>query len=244
MAYLQNPGENTPVPEHPAASMGNTINVTNPERIISVAVGSYLLGAAFKSRPITLRSLRRGITGTFLLYRGLSGHCPIYQYMGNQGEQSRAINIRESLTVNRPVSEVYAFWRKLENLPLFMKHLTSVKELDNGFSSWQAEIPGKIGNLSWQAEMVKEEPNRILSWKSVPHSPIEHAGKIVFSEALGGKGTTLDILITYRAPAGELGRGISRLLNPVFKKMIHAELLGFKDFMDTRKGPVRTGERS
>jgi uncharacterized membrane protein len=58
---------------------------------------------------------------------------------------------------------VYAFWRRLENLPLFMKHLSNVTEIDAKHSHWEAVVPGNIGKIKWNAEIVKEKktPDRL-----------------------------------------------------------------------------------
>jgi uncharacterized membrane protein len=73
--------------------------------------------------------LAKALAGGFLLYRGTSGYCPGYAAMGKSQlpVPYKTINIRTKQVVNVPRSEAYAFWRKLENLPLFMKHLVSVE---------------------------------------------------------------------------------------------------------------------
>ena len=45
---------------------------------------------------------------------------------------SRGIHVREAIRLERPRHEVYAFWRRLENLPRFMEHLQSVTDLGGG----------------------------------------------------------------------------------------------------------------
>ena len=87
----------------------------------------------------------------------------VYESMGKTKGVTHTpnINIRTGLIVNKPKDEVYAFWRKLENLPLFMKHLASVTEIDSKHSHWEAIVPGNIGRVKWNAEIVKEEPGYI-----------------------------------------------------------------------------------
>src|SRR5690606_36557379 len=41
-----------------------------------------------------------------------------------------ATPITRAITINRPVEEVYAFWRDVQNLPRFMRHLESVRVID------------------------------------------------------------------------------------------------------------------
>ena len=156
-----------------------------------------------------------------------------------------AVNIRTGLIVNKPKDEVYAFWRKLENLPLFMKHLASVTEIDSRHSHWEAALPG-IGKVKWNAEIVKEEPGSMIGWQSIPNAMINNAGKVVFHDALGGQGTELEVVISYHPPAGELGAKIAKVLTPVFEKIIRQDIMNFKEYIETKHntGTTNTNRNS
>lgn len=212
------------------------INVSATERIISVMAGSLLLYRALKKRKL---GIVNGATAGFLLYRGLSGHCPGYAAMGKQKlpDPVKNINIRTQLTVNKPRQEVYAFWRKLDNLPLFMKHLHSVEVLNEQESQWKARIPGGLGTIQWKAEITKEENGSFLGWNSLPGSAIDNAGKIVFKDA-GEKGTEIHAVITYRAPLGVVGEGVARLFNQVFEDMVKEDIRNFKRYIETGEIPT------
>jgi uncharacterized membrane protein len=217
------------------------INVSQNERILSAAVGAWLLSSGLRGlfrHPIN--GLVKTALGGIFLYRGVSGHCPMYASMGKTKgvTHTDAVNIRTALIVNKPKDEVYAFWRKLENLPLFMKHLSSVTEIDAKHSHWEATLPGNIGKIKWNAEIVKEEPGRLIGWQSIPNSMINNAGKVTFTEALGGQGTELEVVITYHPPAGDLGSGIAKATNPVFEKMVRQDVMNFKDYIETRHNPI------
>jgi uncharacterized membrane protein len=220
------------------------VNIGQNERLISTAAGAFLLssglGNLFKN-PIS--ALVKTALGGYLLYRGASGHCMLYSSMGKTKgvESTQAVNIRTSLVVNKPKDEVYAFWRKLENLPLFMKHIASVTELDQKHSHWEATIPGNIGKVKWNAEIVKEEPGQMIGWQSIPNSTINNAGKVVFSEALGGQGTELEVVISYHPPAGEVGAGLAKLLNPVFERIVREDVMNFKDYIETKHNAKSDG---
>lgn len=213
------------------------VNVGQTERMVSVGLGAFLLSSGLGNltkHPI--KGLLRTIMGGALLYRGVSGHCPVYASMGKTKgvSHTQAINIRTGLIVNKPKDEVYAFWRKLENLPLFMKHLASVTEIDAKHSHWEAEVPGGVGRVKWNAEIVKEEEGHLIGWQSIPNSTVNNAGKVTFKEALGGQGTELEVVISYHPPAGELGAGIAKSLNPVLEKMIRQDIMNFKDYIETK----------
>lgn len=216
---------------------GGVVNVGQNERMISVGLGAFLLSSGLNnlfSHPI--KGLLRTAIGGALLYRGVSGHCPMYASMGKTKGVTRtsAINIRTGLIVNKPREEVYAFWRKLENLPLFMKHLKNVTEIDQKHSHWEAELPAGFPPVKWNAEIVKEEEGKLIGWQSVANSMVNNAGKVQFRDALGGEGTELDVVITYHAPAGELGAGIAKALNPVLEKMVRQDIMNFKEYIETK----------
>src|SRR5829696_2485270 len=214
-----------------------TVNVGQTERMVSVGLGAFLLSSGLNNltrHPI--RGLVRTIIGGALLYRGVSGNCPMYASLGKTKgvSHTQAINIRTGLIVNKPKDEVYAFWRKLENLPLFMKHLATVTEIDSKHSHWEADIPGGIGRIKWNAEIVKEEEGYMIGWQSIPNSTINNAGKVTFNDAAGGQGTELEVVISYHPPAGELGSGLAKALNPVFEKLIRQDVMNFKEYIETK----------
>jgi uncharacterized membrane protein len=226
----------------PNEGTGGTINVGDTERLVSVGLGAFLLSSGLNNlgkHPV--RGLLRSLIGGYLVYRGASGYCGIYDSVGKTKgvRHTDAINIRTGLIVNKPKDEVYAFWRKLENLPLFMQHLATVTEIDSKHSHWEAVIPGNIGKIKWNAEIVKEEPGYLIGWQSVPNSMINNAGKVIFNDALGGEGTELEVVITYHAPAGELGASVAKVLNPVFEKIIRQDIMNFKEYIETKhKSPA------
>lgn len=206
-----------------------TKNIGKTERMISAIAGSLLLYKITKKHKADTLLL---LAGGYLLYRATSGNCLIHSLFSGKGsDHPRNVNVRTSVIVNRPRAEVYAFWRKLENLPLFMKHLESVDEIDEYTSAWKVRIPGGLGHIRWEAEIVKEDEGTVLSWQSVPGASIRNAGKINFSDT-PAQGTRIDALISYHAPLGKFGEGISHLLTPVFSEMIENDILGFKRFIE------------
>lgn len=211
---------------------GLKVNISTVERIAMVAAGSYIL---YKALSGPKKSIPQSIAGGTMLLRGVSGYCPVYDAVDKSGKLSgRNVNIRTSITVARPVNEVYEFWRKLENLPLFMKHLESVNELDNLKSEWTAKGPGGIGTLRWKAEILMDEPGRVLSWHSLPGSTIDNAGKVVFSET-GTNQTDLDVTISYHAPLGLAGEAAAKLLNPIFERMVKSDIENFKTHIEAKQ---------
>lgn len=219
------------------------INVSNPGRIISSAAGAsllYLACANFSKSP--MKSIYRAIAGGYLLYRGLSGNCPVSAMVEDKlarPKHARAINIRTKFHVARPRNEVYAYWRQLDHLPAFMAHLHDVEVVDETHSHWTVKLAGDI-TLEWDAEIVEEQENELLGWRSMEGATISNAGKVTFRDAPGG-GTELQVMITYRPPAGYAGAGIARLLNPAFARLVKNDVRNFKNYVEARskkKGSV------
>lgn len=226
-SYYGNNGSNSETP----------INLSTFERVATSAIGALMVLSAFRNfgrKPF--RNVVKLALGGALFYRGTTGYCPVYNHLDVDGNRTESINMRTTFVVNKPKHEVYQFWRKLENLPLFMKHLVAVKQLDSRRSHWEAKIPeGNPVTIKWDAEIVKDEEGSLLSWQSLPGSTIENAGKIEFRDALGNQGTELMVMITYRPPAGNIGSGIAKLLNPIFERIVRQDVNNFKSFIDAGK---------
>lgn len=205
------------------------------QRMASVAGGIMLIGSAFNKN--SSRRFLKAAVGCYLAYKGIAGKRSFGEVFHSfeKVAAGRTLNIRVSMVVNKPREEVYAMWRNLSNLPLFMKHLVRVEEQDELFSNWVMELPGKVGTIQWHAEIVKEREGEMIAWQSLPGSSIENAGKIGFRDSLGGQGTTVDVILTYHAPLGKAGEQVARLFTPVFKRMIEEEIRGFKDFVETNE---------
>jgi uncharacterized membrane protein len=214
------------------------INLNWPERYISIATGVKLGISGFKNlfkNPFT-SILKIGASG-YLVTRGVTGHCELYTKMGKTTTDDAVnVNIRSSFTVDKPRQKVYEFWRKLDNLPLFMKHLESVVELDERRSHWVLKLPTNIAKVSWDAEIVKDEPGYMIGWSSLPGSAIDNAGKIRFRDTADG-GTLVDVVISYQPPAGGFGASIAHVLNPLFKNMVVDDVQNFKQYMDIDNEP-------
>lgn len=208
-------------------------NIDQAERLLSVGLGGYLLYQSIRKighHPfIGLQGI--AVSG-LMLYRGATGVCPVYQQLGKNTADPEALHIKESITVHAPREKVFAFWRELSNLPKFMTHLKSVSESDNRQSYWVANTPGNLVDLSWKAEITREEEGSYIGWQSIEGSVIDHAGKVEFRDALNGIDTELNIELDYFPPAGSVGKGIANLFNGVFEKIILDDIKAFRSYAE------------
>ncbi|WP_456311749.1 SRPBCC family protein [Pseudomonas shirazensis] len=204
-------------------------NVSALERILMVTSGSYLL---YKELAKEDKSVGKIGTGGAMLLRGLSGYCPVYDAVDHlKNGKTSNINIRVNSVIEKPISEVYTFWRDFENMPKFMNHIESVKPINYNTSKWTAKGPAGIGKLTWTAEVIKDEKEKLISWQSLPDSSITNVGKITFKQK--GKATEIDVTISYQAPLGVAGESAAKLLNPYFEKLVNDDITNFKSYLES-----------
>ena len=65
------------------------------------------------------------------------------------------IKVEKSISINRPVNEVYSFWRDFENLPKIMSHIKKVDVMDSRHSHWTMHAPART-TVEWDAEIIDE----------------------------------------------------------------------------------------
>ena len=109
------------------------------------------------------------------------------------------MELTATTTIRQPTSEVYAFWRDLENLPTFMAHLEQVRATGDRTSHWIAGAPfGK--NVTWDAEIIDEVPGEKIAWRSTGNADVSNTGTIRFEPAPDGTSTEVHVLLVYDIP--------------------------------------------
>lgn len=225
----------------PPSFGSSNVNVGNTERIISTIGGAALtvMGLRDIKSPAGISML---LSGGFLLIRGLSGYCAVNNAIGRNTARKAGspVEVKTSVSLNKPASEVYSFWRKLENLPRFMRHLEKVEEIDQTHSRWTAKGPAGVGSVSWEAEIVEDHQNEFISWRSLPGSTVDNAGQVRFRET--PVGTEINVQMTYRLPAGDVGSVAGKLFSPVAEKMMRDDIRDLKNVMESGAASGKAGK--
>jgi uncharacterized membrane protein len=227
-------------------------NVGSLERWGSVAVGSALIAYGLTRRS---RS-RAGVVaaGSGLLYRGATGHCPVYSGLGVSTATrdydtrtalsgARGFHVHESIRLEKPIEEVYRFWRQLENLPRFMSHLERVVDLGNGRSRWTTKAPAG-STVEWNAEIINEVENKVIGWRSLPDSDVVTAGAVNFDRARGGRSTQVTVHLQYAPPGGRLGKMVAEIFGDEPAQAIREDLRRLKWLLEAGEIPRATMEQS
>ena len=138
--------------------------------------------------------------------------------------------IEKAFTIECPADELYAYWRRLENLPSIMSHLASVEDLGDGRSRWTAKGPGGVP-ATWEAEIIDDTPGKRISWRSVGGT-VPNAGSVTFTEAPGGRGTELHVEMEWAPPGGPIGKSFASLFGGDPGLIVESDLRRFKATME------------
>jgi uncharacterized membrane protein len=223
------------------------VNVGTAERVASAVAGAALLMLALRRRRAARLLMPLG--GNLIL-RGVTGRCAVNRAIGRNSalpEQTaspvasvgrgQGIKIEQTLLIDRPADELYAFWRNFENLPRFMEHLESVTVLTPERSRWTARAPAG-SHVSWDAEVHNELPDRLIAWRSLPGSDIPNAGSVHFTPLPGGERTEVRVVLSYEPPAGRLGAAVAGLFGKAPHQQVNEDLRRFKQVMESGEVPV------
>jgi uncharacterized membrane protein len=178
--------------------------------------------------------------GGALIYRGLTGHCAVYealQLSTASADTGPGIHLEAAITVHKPAADVYHFWRRLENHPRFVTHLTSVVSTGDKRSHWVAKTPLQQP-IEWDAEIVEERQNALLSWRSLPGADIDNAGTVRFREMPNGRGTEVRLRLEYSPPGGQAGRAVARLFKSLTAQQLQEDLRRFKQLVEAGEAPT------
>ncbi len=227
-------------------------NVGDMERWASGAIGGILVVNGL--RRGSFGGLAGALLGGSLLYRAFTGHCTAYSALGIDTAEGKASKgpaehkgelVVKSFTINRPAEDCYKYWRDFTNLPRFMDHLESVEILagDGKRSRWTAKAP--LGaKVTWDAEVIADEPNRLIAWQSLEGADIKNAGSVRFKPAPGGRGTEVSVELNYEPPAGKVGAAIAKLLGEEPDIQVREDLRRFKQVMETGEIATTEGQTS
>jgi len=212
-------------------------NISDLERGLSLIAGGTLVLYGLRR---SLGSLALMLGGGALIYRGLTGYCATYQALEvntTHRDRGHGVALRATITVNKPAAEVYRFWRHLENHPRFMQHLESVASTNGKRSHWVAKTP-LPAPLEWDADIVTERENALLSWRSLPGADVDHAGTVHFRELPNGRGTEVRVRLEYAPPGGMVGVAVTNLFKTLTEHQLREDLRRFKQIIETGETPT------
>jgi uncharacterized membrane protein len=225
---------------HRAPSSHRTASLTDAEKWLLLGAGALLLAVGASRRSPIGAAL--AVSAAPLLYRGFTGRWPDALNGDPSGDTkqalsgNRGVHVRESVRLEVPVADVYRFWRRLDNLPRFMRHLERVTQTSDGRSHWVTSGPAGVA-VEWDAEIINEIENEVLAWRSLPGSDVVTAGSVRFGGVRGGRTTQVSVNLQYAPPAGKAGALVASLFGREPSQTVREDLRQFRQLLEAGEVP-------
>jgi uncharacterized membrane protein len=139
--------------------------------------------------------------------------------------------VARAVTINRPIGELFAYFRDFANLPTFMENVERVDVIDQRRSHWVVKGPaGK--SYEWTSAITDEAQDRFIAWASEEGADVPNSGRVDFRDA-GMRGTVVTATILYDPPGGVVGKLIAKMFQREPAIQARRDLRRFKQLMET-----------
>lgn len=186
-----------------------------------------LAGIAASAALVAWRGRDRRVTGLARLAGaaclGLVSWPFVEASLRINGGRKRRLAVRSSVEINRPIADVFEFFKDFENLPLVIRSVSAVYDSQDGRSHWVVRSRSGVA-MEWDAVVTKWMPRSVIAFASVPGGPVEVLITLRFVP-LGPSLTRLDADVKYHVLHTELSDEIRALLTrrPMRRMQINLE---------------------
>jgi len=202
--------------------MSRKLNLMRADRLGYVAGGIALIVWALR-RPSLPRAAAASFGG-WLLYQAYTGSNPIFRPLGirvnrepAQADVAETLVVEEAITISRPRDEVYAFWRRTENLPL----------APDG-----------------DAEITRDAAGEEFAWRAMRGDKLVHFGSLMFRDAPGARGTIVAARLEYVPAGGSLGAVLARVTGRSPQRRVADNLRRARALLEAGETPTTQGQPS
>jgi uncharacterized membrane protein len=214
------------------------VNWSPTSRFIAGTLGGSL--ALYGARKLSIFGTAVASLGAAILARALTNM--EFKRLIGIGAGRRAIDFHKIINVAAPVENVFSFWSNYKNFPRFMTNVRDVQQIGNDRSHWVVAGPAGVP-VEWTAVVTKYEPNRTIGWKTIPGSPVAHAGLVRFDSNPDGT-TRIDLRLSYNPVAGMLGHLVASLFGADPKSEIDADLARMKTMIEDGVPPHDAAQKA
>ena len=139
--------------------------------------------------------------------------------------------VARAVTINRPVGELFAYYRDFANLPNFMENVVRIDVVDDKRSHWVVKGPGGK-SYEWTSTITEETRDSLIAWTSEDGADVPNSGRVEFRDA-GARGTVVTATILYDPPGGVIGKPIAKMFQREPAIQARRDLRRFKQLMET-----------
>ena len=138
--------------------------------------------------------------------------------------------IEASVTIHRPVEEVFRFYRDFTNLPSFLGDVMDIEPVGPSTSRWT--IQGPLGiRVHWTIKVTEERTNELIRYKTVTLIGPGTYWEIHFAH--GSEAGETEVREVMKTPLGRLGRAAMALIGKFPVQEVSANLHRLKEVMET-----------
>ncbi len=112
-----------------------------------------------------------------------------------------------------------------------MTYLESVRSSGDRKSHWTAKGPAGM-TVEWDAELLRDEPNRLIEWQSVGSAMFANKGSVSFERAPGQRGTIVRVELDFAPNGGPLNSALGKILGADIGRRIMHDLRNFKQILE------------
>lgn len=215
---------------------GESTNVATGERLLSIGAGTLVFTRSLG------RSLPGALLGVALAYRGLAGHCHLYESLGvstsNSATPPGEVRTTRLVTIDAEPTELYEFFiGETARFTDMMTHVAQVKRLSE--ERYHFILEGPIGNYEFTTRILDCEKPQAFSWIT-ESGDIAHSGRVNFTPT--PRGTELRVDIRYRVPGGELSKALARMTGMAPEETLERSLKQLKAKFETGEVPTIEGQ--
>ena len=110
-----------------------------------------------------------------------------------------AQRVHESVEVQAPVGDIFAYWSNFENFSNFMQNVEEVRMTGEDTSHWR--VKGPLGkSVEFEARTTEMDPNRGIGWNTV-EGEVMTSGEVRFEEIQPHR-TRVEVTMNYADPPG------------------------------------------
>ena len=153
-------------------------------------------------------------------------------YLAPPEDKDGKIWARTTALIQGSPDDLYALWRATENAPLWQEQIEEVVITGVNTSRWTMKDGDKT--ITWNAEIVADEPGKRIVWRSLD-GDINEAGEVIFEPAPADRGTLVTVLMEFRI--GKLASAWETLTGRNPKQGVIENLRHFKALAETGEIP-------
>lgn len=145
-----------------------------------------------------------------------------------------------TVTILKPLPEVYAFFRDFSYFSRGMDELDRVEAVSKDVHRWFA----RGSDASWDTKVLVDEAPHRFAWKSEEGNALNMVGGMTFEPALEGRATVVSMKVIFPSPAGRLAALLKKVQGEDPDTQAIKCLRALKSLLETGEVPTTQGQPS